>query len=96
MNINLGKENINFTESYVSGEVVSSNELFTQLTLSDTKRYNSFHNQWEPSSVRESINTEKAIIIKNDRVVTLGDLTPGDKIYAIIDREAKGIMIFAE
>lgn len=93
---NLGKENINFTESYVSGEVVSANELFTQLTLSDTKRYNSFHNQWEPSSVRESINTEKAIIIKNDRVVTLGDLTPGDKIYAIIDREAKGIMIFAE
>ncbi len=93
---NLGKENINFTESYVSGEVVSANELFTQLTLSDTKRYNSFHNQWEPSSVRESINTEKAIIIKNDRVVTLGDLTAGDKIYAIIDREAKGIMIFAE
>lgn len=93
---NLGKENINFTETYISGEVESINEVFTQLKLADIKKFSNFDSEWKPSSAKETINTSNAMIIKNDRVVSLGDLTLGDKIYAIIDSQAKGIMIFVE
>ena len=93
---NLGKENVNFTESYVSGEVESINEVFTQLRLSDVKKFSNFDSEWKPNKAKETINTNNAMIIKNERVVTLGDLTLGDKVYAIIDAQAKGIMIFVE
>ncbi len=93
---NLGKENITFKENYISGEVESTNEVFTQLTLNDVKKYSNFDDEWKPSRVKETINTEKAMIIKNDRVINLSDLTPGEKIYAIMDSDTRGIMIFVE
>jgi len=92
---NLGKEEVTFRENLITGEVVRFNETYTQLTLTDVKEYSRFYGQWQPTTSNTVINTQKAIIIKNEQVVTLGDLDIGDKIYAIIDQN-NGILIFVE
>lgn len=92
---NLGKEEVDLKENLITGEVVSFNETFTQLFLKDVKEYSKFYNQWRPISSTTAINTHKALIIKNEQVVTLNSLTPGDKIYAITDQN-NGILIFVE
>lgn len=91
----LGRENMNFTENLKSGEVLESNSTYSQLTLTDVKEYSNFYNQWQPTGSKDIINLANSIIIKNDRVITQGDLSPGDKIYAITDQN-KGIIIFVE
>ncbi|SHI52860.1 S-layer homology domain-containing protein [Lutispora thermophila] len=92
---NLGKENVTFTENLITGEVVKYNETYTQLTLTDVKEYSKFYNQWQPTKSNTVINTKKAVIIKNEQVVTLSQLDVGDKIYAITDQN-NGIIIFVE
>lgn len=92
---NLGKEEVDLKENLITGEVVRFNETFTQLFLTDVKEYSKFYNQWRPISSTTAINTQKALIIKNEQVITLNHLTPGDKIYAITDQN-NGILIFVE
>ncbi|MDD2491952.1 MAG: S-layer homology domain-containing protein [Bacteroidales bacterium] len=91
----LGRENITFKENLVTGEVVSSNITNTQLTLTDVKEYSKFYNQWQPTGSNTVLNTKKAIILKNEQVITLPDLDIGDKIYAITDQNT-GIILFVE
>lgn len=92
---NLGKEEVTFKENLITGEVVRFNETYTQLTLTDVKEYSKFYGQWQPTTSNTVINTQKAIIIRNEQVVTLSDLDIGDKIYAITDQN-NGILIFVE
>jgi len=92
---NLGKEEVTFKENLITGEVVRFNETYTQLTLTDVKEYSRFYTQWQPTTSNTVINTQKAIIIRNEQVVTLSDLDIGDKIYAITDQN-NGILIFVE
>ncbi|WP_372998157.1 S-layer homology domain-containing protein [Lutispora sp.] len=92
---NLGKEEVTFKENLITGEVVRFNETYTQLTLTDVKEYSRFYGQWQPTTSNTVINTQKAIIIRNEQVVTLSDLDIGDKIYAITDQN-NGILIFVE
>lgn len=92
---NLGKEEATFKENLITGEVVRFNETYTQLTLTDVKEYSRLYTQWQPTKSNTVINTQKAIIIKNEQVVTLSQLDPGDKIYAVTDQN-NGILIFVE
>lgn len=91
----LGRENANFTENLKSGEVEETNSLYTQLILTDVKEYSSLYDRWQPTGSKDVINTVNSIIIKNEQVVNLSDLVPGDKIYAVTDKN-NGILIFAE
>lgn len=91
----LGKEDVKFTENYKSGEVVSINNIYTQLSLTDVKEYSQFYDRWQPTGSKDVINTVNSLIIKNEQVVNLSDLTPGDRIYAITDKN-NGIIIFVE
>jgi len=92
---NLGREEVDLKENLITGEVLSYNDVFTQLTLTDVKEFSKFNDQWRPITSRTVINTQKALIIKNEQVVTLSHLSPGVKIYAITDQN-NGILIFVE
>lgn len=89
------KEEMTFKENLITGEVVSSNSSYTQLTLTDVKEYSKFYSQWQPTGSKTVINTQKALIIKNEQAVTLSELYPGDKIYAVTDQNS-GIILFVE
>ncbi|MPN30471.1 hypothetical protein SDC9_177942 [bioreactor metagenome] len=89
------KEEMTFKENLITGEVVSSNSSYTQLTLTDVKEYSKFYSQWQPTGSKAVINTQKALIIKNEQAVTLSELYPGDKIYAVTDQNS-GIILFVE
>lgn len=91
----LGKEDVKFTENYKSGEIASINSIYTQLTLTDVKEYSEFYDQWQPTGSKDVINTVNSLIIKNEQVVNLSDLTPGERVYAITDKN-NGIIIFVE
>lgn len=91
----LGKEDVKFTENYKSGEIASINSIYTQLTLTDAKEYSEFYDQWQPTGSKDVINTVNSLIIKNEQVVNLSDLTPGERVYAITDKN-NGIIIFVE
>ncbi len=55
------------------------------MTLHDVKDWSNHHNQWMNRTVTTRINLEKAMIIKNNKMITPEDLQARDRLYIVRD-----------
>lgn len=75
----------------VSKAVLSSSS-GNVLTLDNVMDWNGLNNKWELNTSLDSIDVTKAVIVKNNKVVSANDLKSGDNLYIIRDG-ALGIVI---
>ncbi|OXT09204.1 S-layer protein [Thermoanaerobacterium thermosaccharolyticum] len=75
----------------VSKAVLSSSS-GNVLTLDNVMDWNGLNNKWELNTSLDSIDATKAVIVKNNKVVSANDLKSGDNLYIIRDG-ALGIVI---
>ena len=62
------------------------------LTLDNVMDWNGLNNRWELNTSLDSIDVTKAVIVKNNKVISASDLKSGDNLYIIRDG-ALGIVI---
>lgn len=55
------------------------------VTLTDAKDWSSRNEKWMPKSLPVKVRIEKALLIKDDRVISFEDLQAGDSIYMLRD-----------
>jgi len=75
----------------VSKAVLSSSS-GNVLTIDNVMDWNGLNNKWELNTSLGSIDVTKAVIVKNNKVVSANDLKSGDNLYIIRDG-ALGIVI---
>ncbi|PHO07497.1 S-layer protein [Thermoanaerobacterium thermosaccharolyticum] len=75
----------------VSKAVLSSSS-GNVLTIDNVMDWNGLNNKWELNTSLDSIDATKAVIVKNNKVVSANDLKSGDNLYIIRDG-ALGIVI---
>ncbi|AGB20132.1 S-layer homology domain-containing protein [Thermoanaerobacterium thermosaccharolyticum] len=75
----------------VSKAVLSSSS-GNVLTIDNVMDWNGLNNKWELNTSLDSIDVTKAVIVKNNKVVSANDLKSGDNLYIIRDG-ALGIVI---
>ncbi|WKV10212.1 S-layer homology domain-containing protein [Thermoanaerobacterium sp. CMT5567-10] len=75
----------------VSKAVLSSSS-GNVLTIDNVMDWNELNNKWELNTSLDSIDATKAVIVKNNKVVSANDLKSGDNLYIIRDG-ALGIVI---
>lgn len=56
-----------------------------ELTIREAKDWSTRHEKWIPKEIQLKVNLDKAIIIKQDKLITYEDLKPGDNLYIIRD-----------
>ncbi|WP_434577991.1 S-layer homology domain-containing protein [Thermoanaerobacterium thermosaccharolyticum] len=96
--INIYTNSSSDSESYdlistdrVSKAVLSSSS-GNVLTIDNVMDWNGLNNKWELNTSLDSIDVTKAVIVKNNKVVSANDLKSGDNLYIIRDG-ALGIVI---
>lgn len=62
------------------------------MTLDNVMDWNGLNNRWELNTSLDSIDVTKAVIVKNNKVISASDLKSGDNLYIIRDG-ALGIVI---
>lgn len=62
------------------------------LTIDNVMDWNGLNNKWELNTSLDSIDVSKAVIVKNNKVISVNDLKSGDNLYIIRDG-ALGIVI---
>ncbi|ORX22970.1 S-layer protein [Thermoanaerobacterium sp. PSU-2] len=62
------------------------------LTLDDVMDWNGLNNNWELNTSLDSIDVTKAVIVKNNKVISVNDLKSGDSLYIVRDG-ASGIIV---
>ncbi|WP_434640027.1 S-layer homology domain-containing protein [Thermoanaerobacterium thermosaccharolyticum] len=99
--INIYTNSSSDSESYdlistdrVSKAVLSSSS-GNVLTLDNVMDWNGFNNKWELNTSLDSIDVSKAVIVKNNKVISVNDLKSGDNLYIIRDG-VDGIIITVE
>lgn len=78
----------------VSKAVLSSSS-GNVLTLDNVMDWNGLNNKWELNTSLDSIDVSKAVIVKNNKVISVNDLKSGDNLYIIRDG-VDGIIITVE
>lgn len=66
-----------------------------ELTIREAKDWSTRHEKWIPKEMQLKINLDKAIIIKQDKLITFEDLEPEDNLYIIRD-DYKGKVIIVK
>ncbi|MEG6568919.1 S-layer homology domain-containing protein [Thermoanaerobacterium thermosaccharolyticum] len=99
--INIYTNSSSDSESYdlistdrVSKAVLSSSS-GNVLTLDNVMDWNGLNNKWELNTSLDSIDVSKAVIVKNNKVISVNDLKSGDNLYIIRDG-VDGIIITVE
>ncbi|MDE4542797.1 S-layer homology domain-containing protein [Thermoanaerobacterium sp. R66] len=62
------------------------------LTLDNVMDWNGLNNNWELNTSLDSIDVTKAVIVKNNKVISVNDLKSGDSLYIVRDG-ASGIIV---
>ncbi|MGJ7045366.1 S-layer homology domain-containing protein [Thermoanaerobacterium thermosulfurigenes] len=62
------------------------------LTLDNVMDWNGLNNNWELNTSLDSIDVTKAVIVKNNKVISVNDLNSGDSLYIVRDG-ASGIIV---
>ncbi|MFU0782542.1 MAG: S-layer domain protein [Thermoanaerobacterium thermosaccharolyticum] len=65
------------------------------LTIDNVMDWNGLNNKWELNTSLDSIDVSKAVIVKNNKVISVNDLKSGDNLYIIRDG-VDGIIITVE
>lgn len=80
------------------GIVESSTDSITvgkELVIKEAKDWSNRHEKWIPKEIPLKINLNKAIIIKQDKLITYEDLKPGDTVYIVRD-DYKGKVVIVK
>lgn len=66
-----------------------------ELTIREAKDWSNRHEKWIPKEMSLKVNLNKAIIIKQDKLITYEDLKPGDIVYVVRD-DYKGKVVIVK
>ncbi len=77
------------------GEIDAIDDALSLVVLENTQNWSPFYEEWQQADADQYVNTEKAIIYKNGRVIGQDSLRAGDVLYIIRD-DNRGIIIIVE
>lgn len=64
------------------------------VSLRDAQDWSRRNDKWMPKTVPVRMRVEKALLIKDDKVISWDELKPGDNIYSVRDDfEGKFLMV---
>ncbi len=66
-----------------------------ELTIREAKDWSARHEEWTPKEMQLKLNLDKAIIIKQDKLIDYQELKPGDSLYIVRD-DYKGKVIIVK
>lgn len=72
-----------------------SNILGKEMVIREAKDWSTRHEKWIPKEMSLKVSLNKAIIIKQDKLITYQDLKPGDNVYVIRD-DYKGKVVIVK
>lgn len=72
-----------------------SNILGKEMIIREAKDWSTRHEKWIPKEMSLKVSLNKAIIIKQDKLITYQDLKPGDNVYVIRD-DYKGKVVIVK
>ncbi|WIV12250.1 hypothetical protein [Proteiniborus sp. MB09-C3] len=72
-----------------------SNILGKEMIIREAKDWSARHEKWIPKEMSLKVSLNKAIIIKQDKLITYQDLKPGDNVYVIRD-DYKGKVVIVK
>ncbi|SCG81797.1 hypothetical protein DW1_0176 [Proteiniborus sp. DW1] len=75
--------------------IIDNNLVGKEITIREAKDWSSRHEKWIPKEMSLKVNLNKAIIIKQDKLITYQDLEVGDSLYIIRD-DYKGKVIIVK
>lgn len=77
------------------GIVNGKDTTWTRVELTDSHDWTDFNGQWSPNRANIYVKYNDAIIIKNNKVITIDDVKTGDYLY-IMRIKDQGMVIFVE
>lgn len=82
-------------ERMTSGQVQSVDIGNRMITINKAMEYSPLYQEWRPVMVSIPLDTEKAVIMRDGRSISLSELTQEDRVYAL-SIEGNAVMIIAE
>ena len=83
------------TERMTAGQINTVDALNNSITIKNGRDYSPVYGEWRAIKANLPVDTEKAIVMKNGRVIDLSELNVNDNIY-VMSEGGKAMFIFIE
>lgn len=89
------KDDKRSTERMTAGQVNSVDVANDVITIKNGRDYSTVYGEWRPVMANMPVGTEKVVVLKEGKQISLSEVNPGDSIY-ILSQDGKALFIFIE